>query len=153
MNVRTAMQSLLAGIGLALTLGAAPAARADCVSVHGTAAGHSTGPTSFISTVTGDLAGTLLGTNFQIVKTGDDATLHFVVDHTFITPQGELSAPGTGVLSPIAPPVYLVNEHCVVTGGTGAYAGATGNIDIHGIIDFSTGQFSFAYHGQVCTGQ
>jgi hypothetical protein len=153
MHARTAMLFLLAGIVPALTLGAANAAQADCASVQGTAAGQQTSPTTFMSTMTGDLAGMLFGENFQVVKVSGGRTFHFVVDHILLTPQGELdfSAP-EGVLSPMAPPVYLADEHNVITGGTGAYAGATGNIDIHGMIDFSTGLFSFAYHGQICTG-
>jgi hypothetical protein len=132
----------------------ATAAQADCVSVQGTIAGQQTGPTSFMGTVTGDLAGTALGQNFQIVKVSGDRTFQFVVDRIFVTAQGDLyNTVVVGVLSPKAPPVYLVDEHSVITGGTGAYAGATGNLDIHGIFDFSTGQFSVAYHGEVCTGQ
>ena len=40
-----------------------------------------------------------------------------------------------------------------VSGRFGARWYTAGNIDIHGMIDFSTGLFSFAYHGQVCTEQ
>jgi hypothetical protein len=147
--------ALIALFVLGVPLGVvARAAQADCNSVQGTVVGHSTGPTSFIGTATGDLAGSATGTNFQIVKVSGDRTFHFVVDHTFTTPQGEIYATALeGVLSPMAPPIYLASEHNVVTGGTGAYAGATGYIDIHGTIDLSTGQFSVSYHGQVCTGQ
>src|SRR5947209_6834682 len=115
MNATTALLFLLAGIGPALTLGAANAAQADCVSVQGTIVGQQTSPTTFMGTVTGDLSGTAMGFNFQIVKTSDHATFHFVVDRIFTTPQGELyNSAVEGVLSPIAPPVYLVNEHSVV---------------------------------------
>lgn len=154
MNRRAATLFLLAGIGLTLTLGAANVAQADCISVHGTIVGHQISPTSFTGTVTGDLAGTAMGTNFQILSVSGDRTFHFIVDHILSTAQGNLYASTVdGVLAPMAPPVYRVNEHNVVTGGTGAYAGATGNIDITGVFDFSSGQFSVSYDGEVCTGQ
>ena len=139
-------------LGVSLSV-VATAAQADCDSIQGTIAGQQTGPTTFMGTVTGDLAGTALGQNFQIVKVSGDRTFQFVVDRIFVTAQGDLyNTVVVGVLSPKAPPVYLVDEHSVITGGTGAYAGATGNLHIHGIFDFSTGQFSIAYHGEVCTG-
>jgi hypothetical protein len=154
MNRRTAVLSLLAGIGLALTRGAAPAAQADCVSVQGTVVGQQISSTSFVGTVTGDLVGTAMGTNFQVLKVTGDGTFHFVVDHVFSTPVGDLYFTTLeGVLSPMAPPVYMASEHNVVLGGAGAFAGATGNIDIHGMIDLVTGQFAVTYHGEVCSGQ
>jgi hypothetical protein len=138
---------VILGLSLPSTAQAAPQ---ECVNVQGTAAGHSTGPTSFESTVVGDLAGTLFGTNFTIVKVGDHGAIHYTVLHRFETPQGDLYAVAEGVLTPTAPPIYGANERNVITGGTGAYAGATGRIQIHAIIDLSTGLFSIRYQGRIC---
>jgi hypothetical protein len=126
----------------------------DCENVRGTLAAHSTGADSFESVLTGGLEGLLLGTNFRIVKVGEDGTLHGVVDHEFITTRGTFYTFADVVLSPNGPNIYRTSErNSFLPGGTGAFEGANGTLLIQASIDFSTGEGSGRYHGRICTGR
>jgi hypothetical protein len=145
---------MLALIGLAaLGPAAAPAvpAATSCTTVRGTVSFYATGPDSFISSLTGDLAGTSIGTHFTIVKVGDDGTLHFTVDHEFVTDRGTFFTVAEGVLSPITPGIYRTSErNFFLPGGTGAFAGATGNLILQTLADLTVGEGSGRYHGRIC---
>lgn len=123
-----------------------------CENIRGNVVFHSTGPDSFESVLTGDLEGTLLGTNFTIVKVGDDGTLHASVDHEFITARGSFTTVATVVLSPMGPNLYHTSERNVfLPGGTNDYAGATGTLLIQAFADFNVGAGAGMYHGRICT--
>ena len=125
----------------------------DCTTVRGTLLGHATGPNSFESVLTGDLAGTLLGTNFEILAADQDGTLHGVVDHEFISADGTFNTFADVVLSPIGSNVYRTSErNFFLPGGTGVFEDATGRLAIHAVFDFNTGEGSGRYHGRICTG-
>lgn len=125
---------------------------ADCENVRGTLVFHSTGPDSFESVLRGDLEGILLGTNFQIVKVGNDGTLHGVVDHEFITTRGTFYTFADVVLSPNDSTLYRTSErNFFLPGGTGDFEGANGTLLIQALADFSTGEGSGSYHGRICT--
>jgi hypothetical protein len=124
-----------------------------CANVRGTLVFHSTGPDSFESALSGDLEGTLVGTNFRIVKVGEDGTLHGVVDHEFITEGGTFRTFAEVVLSPVGPNLYRTNErNFFLPGGTGDFEGATGALLIHAFADFSSGDGFGRYHGRICSG-
>ena len=125
-----------------------------CENVRGTLVFHSTGPDSFESVLTGDLEGILVGTNFQIVKVGDDGTLHGVVDHEIITARGTFHTFADVVLSPTGPGLYHTSErNFFLPGGTGDFEGATGTLLIQASADFNIGEGSGFYHGRICTGE
>lgn len=55
----------------------------------------------------------------------------------------------TGVATLIAPPIILIEENVTVTGGTGRFAGATGNLLIERSIDINTGSTSGSFEGVI----
>jgi hypothetical protein len=114
---------------------------------------RTTGPDSFESALSGDLDGILVGTNFRIVKVGDDGTLFGVVDHAFITTRGTFYTFAEVVLSPIGVNLYRTSErNFFLGGGTGDFTGATGTLLIQAFADFNIGAGSGHYHGRICTG-
>src|SRR5262245_18770966 len=133
-------------VGLSVLLGAFTpglSAKPKCTNVRGSLVFHSTGPASFESVLTGDLEGPLVGTNFQILKVGDDGTLFGVVDHEFITSRGTLYTVAEDVLSPTGPNLYQTSErNFFLPGGTGDFEGAAGTLLIQGSADFNIGQGS-----------
>jgi hypothetical protein len=148
-RVGLALSALLV---LSLTLAAPASANPkQCENVRGPLAGQSTGPDSFESVLTGDLEGILIGTNFEIVKVGEDGTLHFIVDHEFTTTRGTFYTVAEGVLSPIGPDLFRTSErNFFLPGGTGDFVGATGTLLIQS--EFSaSGEFAGQYHGRICT--
>jgi len=102
--------------------------------------------------LSGDLEGTLLGTNFEILAADDEGTLHGVVDHAFISADGTFNTFADVVLSPIGSNVYRTSErNFFLPGGTGVFEDATGRLAIHAVFDFNTGEGSGRYHGRICT--
>jgi hypothetical protein len=77
--------------------------------------------------------------------------LHATSHHTWYTLQGELYDVDEIVLAPVAPPIYHVNNHMTIVGGTGIFAGATGEIHVQGLIDLTFSGFDErVYHGRIC---
>ena len=105
--------------------------------------------------VTGDLKGavgvTILG---QTVQNGG-ATLAFTVQHHWVTDSGAMVSfqPATATVSQVSAnsPLYGVSSYSAqITGGTGKFAGATGNLSFIGEADLSTGELVFRYRGTIC---
>ena len=103
--------ALAALVVLGLSLLAADAAAYNPMNVRGTGS-FVFGETENITDLTGDLAGTLYGTNGTVVKVGEDGTLFIVVDHYWvITGKGTFYTRGEGVASPTPTPgVYRFSE-------------------------------------------
>jgi len=100
---------------------------------------------------TGDLrgavSGTLLGTP-QLVS----GTVVFHVQHHWVTESGDMLSfdPAVATTAPISQTLFAVITYPVhVTGGTGRFAGATGDITNIGEADLIAGTV-FRYSGQVC---
>jgi len=55
--------------------------------------------------------------------------------------------------SPIDPPLYGINNHADITGGTGVLQDAFGHIHDHGTANLFTGVVSVEYDGQICTAE
>jgi hypothetical protein len=112
-----------------------------------------TGPASFENKVGGDLAGDLIGIVYQGLNSELDGTLRLLVVHVFVTPQGNLYALADAVLTPntqtASPTDYEVKERNFILGGSGKYRGATGEIQLVGPFDVSTGAGSVSYSGKI----
>ncbi|HXD21509.1 MAG TPA: hypothetical protein VN654_31100 [Vicinamibacterales bacterium] len=126
--------------------------RDRCTNVDGTLVFHATSPDSFESVLSGDLQGILVGTNFRIVKVGDDGTLFGVVDHAFVSTRGTFYTFAEVVLSPIGANLYRTSERNFFLGGTGDFTGANGTLLIQAFADFTIGAGSGHYHGRLCAG-
>jgi hypothetical protein len=100
---------------------------------------------------TGDLrgavSGTLLGTPQQVGN-----TFVFHVQHHWVTESGDTLTfdPATATTVPLSQTLFAVVTYPLhLTGGTGRFAGATGDMNAIGEIDLSNGTV-FRYSGQVC---
>ena len=100
---------------------------------------------------TGDLRGAVSGTLLgppQLVS----GTLVFHVQHHWVTESGDMLTfdPAVATTAPISQTLFAVITYPVhVTGGTGKFAGATGDITNIGEVDLIAGTV-FRYSGQVC---
>jgi len=100
---------------------------------------------------TGDLRGAVSGTLLgppQLVS----GTVVFHVQHHWVTESGDMLTfdPAVAATAPISQTLFAVITYPVhVTGGTGKFAGATGDITNIGEVDLTAGTV-FRYSGQVC---
>ena len=100
---------------------------------------------------TGDLRGAVSGTLLgppQLVS----GTVVFHVQHHWVTESGDTLTfdPAVATTAPISQTLFAVITYPVhVTGGTGKFAGATGDITNIGEVDLIAGTV-FRYSGQVC---
>ena len=148
-------------MGLLLTTPMTRARSNNCQGINGHIKGQVIGPSPLCGgaltewgTFT-DSEGNLLGC-FLACATGSEQEANgaqkLQLEHTYMTNEGDTFTTSDDiVLSPIDPPVYGVNNHAIVTGGTGNYENASGFIADHGTFSFDTGEVSVDYHGQICT--
>ncbi len=61
---------------------------------------------------------------------------------------------GSGATSVAVDPTasFAYTANYTITGGTGKFEGATGNLQNHGEADLNSGLLTLTYSGQVCTG-
>ena len=124
-----------------------------CHPVEGTIIERITGPNTAAGKVTGDISGDvdIVITALQQLPGG---LVKFQANCTMVTPQGTLTTNDNAVLSPIDAPLYRVNNHLNVSGGTGEFAGATGNLHTHGTVNFVPGGLvDLHYRGELCEEQ
>jgi hypothetical protein len=104
-----------------------------------------------MGTATGDLrgavSGTLLGPPQQV-----GSTVVFHVQHHWVTESGDtlFFDPATATTVPISQTLFAVVTYPVhLNGGTGRFAGASGDMTAIGEVDLTKGT-AFRYSGQVC---
>ena len=102
---------------------------------------------------TGDLRGAVSGTLLGgAPQRGAGNTLIFHVQHHWVTESGDTLTfdPATATTVPLSQTLFAVVTYPLhLTGGTGRFAGATGDMNAIGEIDLSNGTV-FRYSGQVC---
>jgi hypothetical protein len=101
---------------------------------------------------TGDLRGAVSGTLLGAPQPGAGNTLIFHVQHHWVTESGDTLTfdPATATTIPLSQTLFAVVTYPLhLTGGTGRFAGATGDMNAIGEIDLSNGTV-FRYSGQVC---
>ena len=108
------------------------------------------GTPTTMGTATGDLRGAL---GVQIVSNSPDFTT-VGVQHHWVTENGETlsidAAQAHGTF--VAPGLLAITKYQVhVSGGTGRYAGTTGDISFIGEIDFNNGHAVLRYSGNICS--
>jgi len=110
------------------------------------------GENTTLGVITGDIKGAV-GVQILGMKTVGGATT-VTVQHHLVTETGEMvfidQAQAIGVF--VAPALFpITNYHFHVSGGTGRFQGATGDMSAIGEVDFSTGHLIGRYTGNLCT--
>jgi hypothetical protein len=107
-----------------------------------------------LGVVDGDLKGAVAATILNVAP-GSGGTTVFTVQHHFVTQAGDTILvdqatattkevlPGSGLFAILNYPVHI-------KGGSGKFAGATGDFNNIGAADLGTGRTVFRYSGQVC---
>lgn len=149
--MKTIQHLVPATLAFALAGGAALAA---CDQVAGTIDATVVGgePLNVLGNVTGDLAGAtravVLG---QAAAENGRVTLDLA--HDFVTfDRGSLTTTDSAVWTPVPghEGVFHMSTTYTITGGSGAYDGATGQLLNDGIADTTTGLVTLRYAGEVC---
>ncbi|MCR9110969.1 MAG: hypothetical protein NXH94_19040 [Rhodobacteraceae bacterium] len=127
---------------------------ADCQPVAGTIDATVVGgePLNVLGNVTGDLAG---ATRAVVLgqKASDDGSVTLELAHNFVTfNRGSLATTDSAVWTPVPgrEGVFHMSTSYTITGGTGAYDGATGELVNDGVADTTTGLVTLRYAGEVC---
>jgi hypothetical protein len=110
------------------------------------------GPNTTLGVATGDLRGAL-GVEIVGMAPGANGTFVITVQHHWVTDNGETlaidQAQAIGMF--VAPGLFAVTNYQVhLSGGTGRFAGAHGDMSAIGELDLNTGQAVLRYAGQVC---
>jgi len=102
---------------------------------------------------TGDLRGAVSGTLLGAPQPGAGGTLVFHVQHHWVTESGDTLTfdPAVATTSPLSQTLFAVISYPVhITGGTGKFAGAIGDMKNIGEVDLAAQATIFRYSGQVC---
>jgi hypothetical protein len=105
-----------------------------------------------MGTATGDLRGAVSGTLLGAPQPGAGNTLVFHVQHHWVTESGDTLSfdPATATTVPLSQTLFAVVSYPLhLTGGTGKFVGATGDLNTIGEVDLVNGTV-FRYSGQVC---
>jgi hypothetical protein len=105
-----------------------------------------------MGTATGDLRGAVSGTLLGAPQSGTGNTLVFHVQHHWVTESGDTLSfdPAIATTVPLSQTLLAVVTYPLrLTGGTGRFAGATGDMNAIGEVDLVKGTV-FRYSGQVC---
>ena len=137
------------------TPSATAAGGSHCTPVSGTVMTNFGGfdQNTTLGTATGDLRGAVTGTILGSGP-GPNNTVVFHVQHHWVTETGDTLSfdPATATVVPVPPSQTLfaiVTYPVHLKGGTGRFAGATGDLTNIGEVDLSSGTV-FRYSGQVC---
>ena len=140
-----------------MALPPAMGAQSACKLISGHISGQLGAPTAScpFGTESGTFTGSAGGTFFACVvnmKQHGGGVLVFKLVHTYTTANGDTFTTSDNIVAhPLQGPVYRVENHAVITGGTGAYEDAVGFIYDEGTVDLSTGVVSVDYQGRMCT--
>jgi hypothetical protein len=109
---------------------------------------------STLGTATGDLRGGL-GVIILGITNGPNGSLVFHVQHHWVTETGDTIslADAYATAYPSGVPGLFAAKYLngvSITGGTGRFAGASGNIGSWGAVDTNTGQVVLRYQGTIC---
>jgi hypothetical protein len=100
--------------------------------------------------VSGDIAGTFSADYLDLHENGDGSSV-MNARHTISTAAGSITTADVIILRPDQnPSIVRPNSRVEVTGGTGAYEGATGQLHTHGEVNLATLDGSIDFKGEVC---
>jgi hypothetical protein len=130
----------------------------SCTNIQGHISGQIIGPDpacngalTEIGTFTGNPSGTFVACVTKMKEHGGGVIV-FKLVHTYTTTSGDTFTTADNIVAhPIDPPLYRVDNHATITGGTGLYEDAVGFSYDQGTVDLGTGVVSVDYQGQICT--
>lgn len=105
-----------------------------------------------LGTATGDLAGAVTGTVLGMPGPGSGGSVVFHIQHHWVTQSGDtlFFDPATATTLPLSKTLFAIISYPIhLTGGTGRFNGATGELTAIGEVDLSSGTV-FRYSGKVC---
>lgn len=140
----------------AMAVGQSTASRESCQPIGGFISTNVNGfgPNTTMGVVAGDLAGAV-GVEILSITTGQNGVVDVAVHHHWVTVTGETltidKAHAYGVY--VAPGLLAVTNYQVhLSGGTGRYQNATGDLSVFGEADFNAGHLVLRFTGQICYG-
>ena len=138
-----------------LLVGSALAAPKHCAPVGGSFMTNvgGFGENTTLGIITGDIKGAV-GVQILGVTTATDGTTTVTVQHHLVTETGDTvfidQAKAIGVF--VAPGLFaLTNYQFHLSGGTGRFQGAAGDMSAIGEVDFNAGHLIGRYTGKLCT--
>jgi hypothetical protein len=153
------MRSALLGVGLIVCASGSLQAGwgHDCQHVGGSISTNFLDTNTTSGTATGDLAGGI-GVTILSLNPNTDGTLTFRNQHHWVTTSGDTllldDAEAVGFPSGISG-LYSVSytKGLTLTGGTGRFAHAKGELSSFGAVNTTKGEVVLRYEGQVCYGK
>jgi hypothetical protein len=124
-----------------------------CVPVGGSVMTNFLNPSTTLGTTTGDLKGAVSATLLGAPQSGPGGTVVFHVQHHWVTEGGDTLTidPAAATTVPLSQTLFAVVTYPVhISGGTGRFSGATGDLTNIGEVDLSKNATVFRYTGQVC---
>jgi hypothetical protein len=109
--------------------------------------------TNTLGPATGDLRGAVSATLLGAPQPGAGGTVVFHVQHHWVTESGDTITvdPAAAIAAPLSQTLFAVITYPIhITGGTGKFAGATGDLTNIGEVDLGAKATVFRYSGQVC---
>jgi len=109
--------------------------------------------TNTLGPASGDLRGAVSATLLGAPQPGAGGTIVFHVQHHWVTESGDtiLFDPAVATTAPLSQTLFAVITYTAhITGGTGKFAGATGDLTFIGEVDLGAKATAFRYSGQVC---
>jgi hypothetical protein len=138
-----------------LLVSSAMAAPKHCAPVGGTFITNlgGFGNNTTLGVITGDIKGAV-GVQVLSISTAPDGATTITLQHHLVTETGDTvtidQAQAIGVF--VAPGLFaLTNYQIHLSGGTGRFQGATGDMSVIGEADFNTGHLIGRYTGSLCT--
>jgi hypothetical protein len=138
---------LLASSALATPKHCAPVGGAFLTNVGGF------GDNTTLGIISGDIRGAV-GVQIVSITTAPDGTTTISVQHHLVTETGDTVYidPAQAFTVPVAPGLFAITKYQIhISGGTGRFQGASGDISVIGEADFNTGHLIGRYTGQLCT--
>jgi hypothetical protein len=148
------MHSAKSALAAILFVNFVPTAFGQCVHVGGGAITN-VGVISAdrtLGTTTGSIKGAV-GVQITGQSPGPNGATVFSVHHYWVTDEGDTIFVDPALLTavPVSPGLFAVVTYPVsISGGTGKFKGATGQLNLIGEADFNTGSIGLRYSGQVC---
>jgi len=124
-----------------------------CVPVGGSVMTNFLNSSTTLGTATGDLEGAVSATLLGAPQSGPGGTVVFHVQHHWVTEGGDTLTidPAVATTAPLSQTLFAVVSYPVhISGGTGRFDGARGDITNIGEVDLSKNATVFRYTGQVC---
>lgn len=124
-----------------------------CLPVGGTVVTNFISPDTTLGTATGELRGAVSASLLGLPQAGPGGTVVFHVQHHWVTESGDTLTidPAAATTTPVSQTLFAVITYPLhISGGTGQFEDATGDVTNIGEVDLSRNATVFRYSGQVC---